>query len=481
MIRLSDYWMGTEASLWQVLHAISLYEQNPALYPPLGYRTKTKLLEEDDGIVREEDEGENTRLLKVEDDIGYLYVDGPLTAQESWLDQYFGMVSYPELARNVSALAQMYQDGDIKQIVHVWNSPGGDASGINGVTEVLRGALEIAPDTVSYTNGIALSAGYWLASVNPKIYTDKMAELGSIGVISTIKSYARMLEADGIDVKVVRSGKFKALLHPYEPISDAGLREVERKGAEMHEFFLEHVETSRPRLKGGRGAWGEGQTFFGAKAIEIGLADGPVMTLNTLVNTLKSRHNVGNNSPYSFSNSNSNDRGNSMPHPTQVIFQSEADQAAVASGAKLDAVAHTEVETPEPPVVAAQETPVEPTGEASSNDMVRFLKDELKEARKEVDELKVKLALAEKESAKLAATEELLAPIVREATNKLQIALRQTPTNLAGLPAAVLATQYAEIKAQFEHTMPVGAHARSETDTSREPQDAGEQRLFLVK
>ena len=465
MIRVSDFWLGTEASLHQVLHAIELYEQNPALYPP-------KLFHSDDD---EEAQDANTDLIQVEDDIGYLYVDGPLTSQESWLDSFFGIVSYPRIARNARSLAQMYQDGDIKQIVHVWNSPGGDASGINGLSEVLRGTLNVAPDTVSYTNGIAMSAGYWLASINPKLHVDKMAEVGSIGVISTIKSYARMLEEEGIDVKVVRSGKFKALLHPYEPISEAGLREVEQRGAELHRFFLEHVEAQRPNLRGGRNAWGEGQTFFGEKAIEIGLADGPAMTLNTLVSRLKARHNTGNTSPYSYST----DRGNPMT-VKQVVFPSEAEQAMVASGVELEAVAHQEVELPDTVVTADTEAAVVQP-EATEDLVASFLRAELKEVRTELDELKVKLAIAEQERVKLAAVEEQLAPIVREATNKLQIALRQTPTNLAGLPAAVLATQYAEIKAQFERTMPVGAHARSETDTSREPQDAGEQRLFLVK
>jgi beta-glucosidase-like glycosyl hydrolase len=163
----------------------------------------------------------------------------------------------------------------------------------------------------------------------------------------------------------------------------------------------------------------------------------------------------------------------------QVHFPSEAEQAAVASGVDLTAVPHEEVEVPEVPEVEAKaEAPV-PTPEPES--AAAYLTAELKAVRGELDELKIKLAMAEQERTKLAAAEELLAPIVREATNKLQIALRQTPTTLAGLPAAVLAAQYAEIKAQFEKVMPVGAHARSETDTSREPQDAGEQRLFLIK
>ena len=101
-----------------------------------------------------------------------------------------------------------------------------------------------------------------------------------------------MLEADGVDVKVVRSGKYKALLHPYEPISEAGLKEVEAKGAQLHGFFIEHIQSMRPNLSSRVAQWGEGQTFFGEEAVQLGLADGPPMSLNTLVKNLKSRQNT---------------------------------------------------------------------------------------------------------------------------------------------------------------------------------------------
>jgi ClpP class serine protease len=470
MIKISDFWLGTEASLQQVLTAIELYQQNPALYPP-------KLYIEDDED--EDEDAEDRELIQVEDGIGFMLVDGPLTAQESWLDRYFGITSYPMIARNAKQLVEMHADGEINRIVHVWNSPGGDASGINGLTEVLAAAKEAVPDTVSYTSGMALSAGYWLAAVNDTLRVDKMAEVGSIGVISTIRSYARRLKEEGIDVKVVRSGQFKALLHPAEPISEQGLREVEQKGEELHQFFIDHIQSRRPALRGGRQAWGEGQTFFGEKAIEIGLADGPATTLNALVNQWKVRDNTRNNRTYSFSTQPTS-RGNDMTK--QVHFPSEAEQAAVASGVDLSAVPHEEVEVPEvPPVVEVKAEGSEPPAQPEPESMTAYLTAELKAVRGELDELRVKLGLAEQERVKLAAAEEQLAPIVREATNKLQIALRQTPTNLTGLPASVLAAHYAEIKAQFEKVMPVGAHARSETDTSREPQDAGEQRLFLIK
>jgi len=301
----------------------------------------------------------------------------------------------------------------------------------------------------------------------------------------------RALEADGIDVRVIRSGKYKALLHPYEPISEAGIRQVEEKGSQLHGFFVDHIQAARPGLRGGRAAWGEGQTFFGQEAVDIGLAD-EVMSLNTLVKRIQVRHNSA-QSTYSFSNGSDSSTNRGIEMPKQVVFPTEADRALVAAGVPLAAVPHEEIDVEEPAAVSeglqvseptttgstVTESPV--TEVAASADIVSYLKAELKEARSEAEAFKAQLAHAEHERQQLASVEDALAPIAREAIQRLQVALRQTPMTLVGLPASVLAAQYNEVKQQFEKVMPVGVHALSASEASREPVDIGEQRLFLVK
>ncbi len=312
-----------------------------------------------------------------------------------------------------------------------------------------------------------------------------MAEVGSVGVVSTVKSIHRMLQEDGVDVKVIRSGKYKALLHPYEPLSEAGLKEVERKGKELHQFFYEHITAQRPVLQSrSRDSWAEGQTFFGQEAVSLGLADGPVITLNALVQQVKTRHNTRDSRGYAGASFSSlRDRGTEMPK--HIVFPSPAEQAAVASGADLAAVEHTEVEeiadTPPltEPTAALEETTSTSTETDDGIGVLAFLRGELKESRAELESMRVNMALLEQEKTRLAQVESQLAPIAREAINKLQIALRQSPTNLSGLPAEVLAVQYADIKAQFERVMPVGRRSLAEAEDSRTALDAGEQRLYL--
>ena len=109
------------------------------------------------------------------------------------------------------------------------------------------------------------------------------------------------------------------------------------------------------------------------------------------------------------------------------------------------------------------------------------LQGEITSLRAQCDDLKLKLDHAVQSASAATDAEAALAPIAREAIQRLQVALRQTPISLAGLPAPVLAAQYAAVRAEFERVMPVGMRAQSGHDESREPQDLGEQRLFLVK
>jgi hypothetical protein len=81
----------------------------------------------------------------------------------------------------------------------------------------------------------------------------------------------------------------------------------------------------------------------------------------------------------------------------------------------------------------------------------------------------------------LSTVESQLAPIAVAAIHRLQVGLGQTPTQLEGLPAATLATQYEATWKQFCKSMPVGRQALSEDEASRKPVDLGEQRLSLVQ
>jgi len=474
MIHIPEYWFGTPQGLWRLFDANATYRESPINFPPRGLFAGED--EEDDEI---------PSLIQVKDGVGILSIKGPLVANESWLDQYFGITSYPAIHRALGELVELHEAGEIHSAVHVFSTPGGDAEGINGLTESMQAAKAAIPDTTSYTASSALSAGYWLATINDALRVDAMGEVGSVGVVSVAKTMHRMLKENGIDVEVIRSGKYKALLSPYEPLSEAGLKDVEEKGRQLHGFFIDHILANRPQLANvSRDQWAEGKTFFGQQAVEMGLADGPVITLNTLVNGLISKY-ASESPTYSFGH---NTRG-TIQMAKKIVVDSPEEQAKLAAGVDLSQIKHTVVEEDDPPAettppdpaeldIKAQaqaETPDEPGSDEGA--LVTFLRGELTSVREQLSAKDLELAKLKEQ----AQSETLLGPIAIEAIHRLQVGLRQTPTVLAGLPAATLAAQYRETKAQFEQQYPVGRQALSEDDETRKPVDLGEQRLALVK
>lgn len=511
MIRLGNFWLGTQTSLDEVLMANARYLDDPSKYPPQALAGQLKLYSsgQDAETVEEDEDYAVDSRIQIHEGVGILQISGSLVPEESWLDDYFGLTSYPVLARAVTKLAQMQAEGELHSIVHVFSTPGGDASGINGLTEVMLGARQMAPNTMSYTASSALSAGYWLANNNPELYVDKMAEVGSVGVISTIASIHRRLKESGVDTVTLRSGKFKALLNPTEPLSEEGLKLQQEKMDQLHGFFKQHLVTQRPKLAlTDPSKWAEGQTFFGEEAVQLGLADG-IYTLNGLVERLISKHNSKQDSKprtvdYGRRSSYAAQAALSTQEPLmkvkQVVFFSEADRAKVASGVDLSTVPHElrEIEVPdgelvdpivetapEPPAAgtdqAALSQPAATDQNANESGLVAYLQAELRELRDAKAALDLEVQQLKSANQQLAAVEEQLAPIAVQAIQRLQVGLGQTPTTLKGLPAASLAAHYAEVHAQFVKTFPVGAHAQSELEESRAPVDLGEQRLALVK
>jgi ClpP class serine protease len=518
MIRLGSFWLGTQASLDEVLMANARYLDDPSKYPPQvqGEIGKLNLFGSDQADDEAEDPAVDSRI-QIHDGVGILQISGSLVPEESWLDDYFGLTSYPVIARGVQKLAQMQADGEIHSIIHAFSTPGGDASGINGLTEVMLGARAMAPNTMSYTSSSAQSAGYWLANNNPTFYVDKMAEVGSVGVISTISSIHRRLKESGVDTVTLRSGKFKALLNPKEPLSEEGLKLQQEKMDQLHGFFKQHLVSQRPKLSLSDPAkWAEGQTFFGEEAVQLGLADG-IYTLNGLVEHLISKHNsqqeskprsayatrtgyVAQTGQAASSLSTSTSTQEPMMKVKQVVFRSEADRAKVASGVDLSAVPHEirEVEVPDGELVDPIVEPTSPEAaagtqttemsqppatdpKADESGLVAYLQGELRALQTAKAALDLEVQQLKASNQQLAQVEELLAPIAVQAIQRLQVGLGQTPTTLKGLPASTLAAHYSEVHALFTKTFPVGIKAQSEVDGSRVPVDLGEQRLALVR
>lgn len=342
MIKLPEIWIGSDRSFDQLAERLKMpvsegWEKFRLEQLRSQSASKVALLADPDVEDVSLEDYLALSIIELYDNVGIINISGGMTSEESIFNNWFGMVGYPTVTR---ALNMLLDEESVSDIVMTYATPGGDADGIGEASDAILSADRIKP-VYAWTGSEALSAGYWLASSARKIYSTKVAQTGSIGAITTFMSRARMLKENGIDPLVVRSAPKKAVPHPYEPISSAGRDKLKSTVDFFHGLFSEHVASRRTQLslEGSKESWASGETFFGQQALEMGLVDGPLQTVDTLISRLITAHN------------DSITSGDSQM-AKRFVLSGETDRASILAGVPLSSVAFEEQDAAAPSAAA---------------------------------------------------------------------------------------------------------------------------------
>ncbi|MCU7647132.1 S49 family peptidase [Pseudomonas piscis] len=122
---------------------------------------------------------DNTRQVTVRNGVAVVPVVGPIFRYANLFTEISGATSTQVLATDIQ---QALDDPKIKAIVLNIDSPGGVASGINELAELIYAGRD-RKRIVSYIGGTGASAGYWIASAASEIVIDEASLAGSIGVV----------------------------------------------------------------------------------------------------------------------------------------------------------------------------------------------------------------------------------------------------------------------------------------------------------
>lgn len=122
---------------------------------------------------------EETRRVTLRGNVALVPVIGPIFRYANLFTEISGATSTQVLASDIQ---RALDDPKVKSIVLNIDSPGGVASGINELAELIyqgRSRKRI----VAYIGGIGASAAYWIASAAHEIVIDEASLAGSIGVV----------------------------------------------------------------------------------------------------------------------------------------------------------------------------------------------------------------------------------------------------------------------------------------------------------
>ncbi|MES2016791.1 MAG: S49 family peptidase [Pseudomonadota bacterium] len=176
----------------------------------------------------------------------------------------------------IPSLAKAFNDVDSVALVLRINSPGGSPvqAGII-VDEILR-LKQLHPDKPVYVvvDEICASGGYYIAAAADKIFVNKASIVGSVGVLMDGFGFTGAMDKLGVERRLLTAGENKGFLDPFSPQSDKHKAHAQLMLNEIHQQFIAVVRAGRgKRLKETPDTF-SGLFWSGAKAVEMGLADG---------------------------------------------------------------------------------------------------------------------------------------------------------------------------------------------------------------
>jgi signal peptide peptidase SppA len=210
-------------------------------------------------------------LLVVQDGVARLDLRGSLTSGSAGWMRMFGILGYDDIQ---AAMEEALTSKSVKAIMLNVSSGGGAVEGADETSEAIRRAATIKP-VLTYAGGPMASAAYWLGSAGNRRLGSRTSVVGSIGTLVVHMESSEMLKKDGIKATVFRSGKFKGLGNPYEPLSSEAEDQIQGTIDAMNSVFEERVALNLGvTQKTVQTKMGQGRQFIGAQAVEAGLLDG---------------------------------------------------------------------------------------------------------------------------------------------------------------------------------------------------------------
>ena len=474
---MNEIWFGSEASYFEAKSSIEKYNAHMSIPANQAYM-------DDD----EEDDGTTAPYLSVIDNVGIVTIQGPLAdATFGYWGPIFGITGYGDIQE---ALVAATRNPDVKSIMLVIKSGGGAVSGVSETAKFIQNVDKVKP-IIAYSPSAMASAALWLGVAARETYVSTTTIAGSIGTIMVMMSRYEQLKQDGIDAVVVRSGKFKALGHPAEPISDAAVEIAQAQADYLSSIFLNYVADRRGISSVAADTkFGQGREFIGEQAVAVGLVDGLKSYTEAFITT-KSKFIPANNSlvvgaTIADSTANADNanhlEGTNMPRPTHIPTPEEL--AAMAAGIDLSAEADTaqgeqaaggETATTETQAATGEQ----PTGEAPQADArvaeLQALVDASTAAQAELqakfDAAQAEIALIKAEQESSAATMSAMSDIVRGTIKTMSLPLNLATDTLAELNGSALCAKHKETADLFKSKVKAGGVAAA-TRQQREEETA---------
>lgn len=173
------------------------------------------------------------------------------------------------LREEISTIIATAKQGD--EVVLRLESGGGQVNAYGLASSQLARIKQAGLSLTVCVDKISASGGYMMACVADKIIASDFSVIGSVGVVSQLPNFNKLLKKHDIDYEQFTAGEYKRTVTMFGENDDDDRAKHQADIDRIHELFKTFVKTHRPSLDVGKIATGE--IWFGADALALNLID----------------------------------------------------------------------------------------------------------------------------------------------------------------------------------------------------------------
>lgn len=163
------------------------------------------------------------------------------------------------------------ENDKIKAVVLRINSPGGSALTSDIIAEKIKELASEKPVYVSMSS-VAASGGYYISANADKIFVDRNTITGSIGVVSILPDFSKLITDNGVNIEKISEGEYSDL-YSSDTFTEKKYNKIYNSNLKVYDDFLNVVSKARKIDKEKLKTIAEGRIWTGEEAVKIGLAD----------------------------------------------------------------------------------------------------------------------------------------------------------------------------------------------------------------
>lgn len=215
--------------------------------------------------------------MEIRGSVAIIPIGGPIGQGFGEFEKGAGAVDVDDVR---GEMQEALENDDVESVILNFDTPGGM---VTGTPELGQDILDYEKPIYAFTRGQMCSAGYWLAAACDGIFATQSADIGCIGVCASFADLSKMADNLGVKIKVFASGTYKGMGTPGTSMTAQQELFMQQRVTELANMFYSHVTECRGQIAPDDM---QGQVFKGQQAVDKGLIDDIMPSLDKLISFL---------------------------------------------------------------------------------------------------------------------------------------------------------------------------------------------------